>query len=104
MKKPRPPTADDYKTLRRLCDAAGNRDILNRWIDAALSAAKQRRGPKSYQYPKSMPIELMYLLAEPGVTRTEAIKQWIRHKDVSGRGTEKSTIAHVNKHSASLPM
>jgi hypothetical protein len=46
VKKPRQPTAADYKALRRLYDAAGGRDALDGWIEAALREGKQRRGPK----------------------------------------------------------
>jgi hypothetical protein len=91
----RPPTADDYNRLRRLHDAAGSREELNRWIDHAVREGKRRRGPK--QYKNRLTIDMYQQLFEADQKdRTEIIKELVRD-GVPGRGTPESKAERIRR-------
>jgi hypothetical protein len=93
---PRRPTADDYNRLRRLHDAAGSREELNRWIDDAVRQGKQRRGPKRYK--NRLTIGMYQRLFEADAKdRTEIIKQLVRDGVIPGRGTPESKAERVRR-------
>jgi hypothetical protein len=98
MKK-RKPESDDYKRIRRLYDAAGNRRELNRWITAALKEGKQNRGPKKIN--EGLPPHLLewvchHLERERGVKRTAAIKMLMQKLGVIGQ-SETAAIARIRR-------
>jgi len=93
---PRQPKPNDYLELRRLYDAAGNREELNRWIDAALKKGKQRPGRKKKKY--RIPLDALLHVLEPpqGASRTEAIRQLARNYRL-GDGAEQSTVERLRR-------
>ena len=94
---PRQPKHADLMALRRLHDAAGSREELIRWIDAALGEEKQRRGPKAYSERFSLGT-YQRISATRGARRTELIRQLVREDlRLRGRGTESSAVQRVSR-------
>ena len=76
----RPPTAADFKTLRRLQAAAGGRRELDRWIDAALAEGRPSRGRKHNQLDELMLLGLAHMcrMAEQkGISRHAMIEMFV---------------------------
>jgi hypothetical protein len=94
----RPPTPADYKALRRLHAAAGSRDELCRWVDAARQEGNRQRGRKAYADRLSIE-SYKRLFESQGMTRTELIRQLVR-SDPRLRGKnieEQSAVDRINR-------
>src|SRR5215469_7026848 len=85
---PRPYRPADFRTIRRLHDAAGSREELNRWIDTAL---KQRKREADRMQSKETVGTITDLLESKGAARSALIRQLVRENpDIRGVGTERS--------------
>jgi hypothetical protein len=77
----RPPTASDLRALRRLLKAAGGRDELEGWIDAAESEAEPARGRKHNTYDEFMLASLARMCrkakAERGINNYAMIRVFV---------------------------
>src|SRR6516164_6946711 len=95
---PRKPTPADYKRLRALLNAAGSRDALNSWIDAALRGEDKRRaGRKNYGETLTVGTIIRVCEAE-GRARTALIRQLVLDNPrLRGTGTEKSAIERIKR-------
>jgi hypothetical protein len=92
----RTPTANDHNTLRRLHDAAGSREELNRWIDVALREGKRRRGPKQYKNRLTIGMYKQLFKAD-GKDRTDIIRQLVRDGVIPGRGAPESKAERIRR-------
>ena len=95
---PRKPTPADYKRLRALLNAAGSRDALNSWIDAALRGEDKRRAGRK-NYGETLTVGTITRVCEAeGRARTALIRQLVLDNPrLRGTGTEKSAIERIKR-------
>jgi hypothetical protein len=74
---PRPHKPADLRTIRRLHDAAGSREELNRWIDAALKQGKRQAGREQYKETVTVGA-ITDLLESKGAARSALIRELVR--------------------------
>jgi hypothetical protein len=93
---PRPSKSAERVVLRRYAKAAGGRDALIGWIDAALSETQPQRGRKRYSERYS--IALIERLAEANPKdRVEIFQQLIDEGRIGGIGTKKSIVQRATR-------
>ena len=91
----RPCRPADLRTIRRLHDAAGSREELNRWIEAAL---KQRKREADRMQSKETVGTITDLLESRGAARSALIRQLVRENPgIRGVGTERSAIERIRR-------
>ena len=92
---PRPYRPADFRTIRRLHDAAGSREELNRWIDTAL---KQRKREADRMQSKETVGTITDLLESKGAARSALIRQLVRENPgIRGVGTERSANERIRR-------
>ena len=92
---PRPHRPADFRTIRRLHDAAGSREELNRWIDAAL---KRRKREADRIQSKETIGTITDLLESKGAARSALIRLLVRENPgIRGAGTERSAIERIRR-------
>jgi hypothetical protein len=99
---PRPHKPADLRTIRRLHDAAGSREELNRWIDAALKQGKRQAGREQYKETVTVGA-ITDLLESKGAARSALIRELVRENPgIRGVGTERSAIERIRRKLSNL--
>jgi hypothetical protein len=93
---PRPSKSTERAVLRRYADAAGGRDALIGWIDAALSETKPQRGRKRYTERYSIAVLKRLAEAEPK-DRVKIFDQLIDEGRIGGIGQRKSIVERARR-------
>src|SRR5713101_3193902 len=93
---PRPSKSAERVVLRRYAEAAGGRDALIGWIDAALSETQPQRGRKRYTERYSIALFEMLAEAKPK-DRVKIFEQLIDEGRIGGIGTKKSIVQRAGR-------